>query len=99
MNDSFTTLAEASTHYHKMGYTHQFDMRNDHIICLDTNKKFLPNAFEVTKVFRFEGISNPSDSSILFMIETSDGMKGQLAAGFGAYGDQISPEMQLKLQA
>lgn len=98
MNGTFSTLTEASTHYDKLGYKHQFDMRRDHILCLETHEVFAPHEFEVIKVFRFEGMTDPSDSCILLVIETHNGMKGQLAAGFGAYGDRISSEMQLKFQ-
>jgi hypothetical protein len=37
--------------------------------------------------YRFEGESNPSDSSIVYALESSDGEKGTLVDGYGTSSD------------
>jgi hypothetical protein len=54
----------------------------DHCIsCAEISTSFGPDDFNVRKIFRFEGMSNPSDSSILYAIETLTGVKGLLVDG------------------
>ena len=38
--------------------------------------------------FRFEGQSDPADSAIMYVIETTDGLKGILIDAYGAYADE-----------
>lgn len=52
----------------------------------------------VRHFFRFEGMTNPDDSSILYAIETSDGHKGLLVDAYGAYAGSIPPEIIEKLK-
>jgi hypothetical protein len=42
--------------------------------------------------YRFEGISNPDDMSILYAIETSDGRRGTLVDAYGFYSDDETGE-------
>ncbi len=39
----------------------------------------------IIKTFRFEGDSNPSDSSILYIIEANDGLIGYSIDSYGVY--------------
>ena len=41
-----------------------------------------------TSFFRFEGESDPDDNAILYVIETTDGLKGTLIDAYGVYNDQ-----------
>jgi hypothetical protein len=36
---------------------------------------------------RFEGASDPADNTILYVIETNDGIKGTLVDAYGSYAD------------
>lgn len=49
-------------------------------------KKFYqPADLKIVKTYRFEGISNPDDNSILYIIEANDGTKGTLIDSYGVY--------------
>jgi len=56
-----------------------------------------PDDFDIVEVYRFEGMTNPSDTSILYAIESCDGLKGTLLSSYGVYADAMSNEMIKKL--
>ena len=41
----------------------------------------------VVDFMRFEGASDPADNTILYVIETTDGVKGTLIDAYGSYAD------------
>ena len=49
------------------------------------SRKFNSNELKIVQIHRFEGISNPDDSSILYAIESQDGFKGLLVDAYGVY--------------
>jgi hypothetical protein len=44
----------------------------------------------VDEFYRFEGMTNPDDSSILFAISSSDGLKGTLGDAYGVYAENLN---------
>ncbi|NML21481.1 hypothetical protein HHL16_11385 [Pseudoflavitalea sp. G-6-1-2] len=46
---------------------------------------YQPADLKIIKTYRFEGMSNPDDSSILYIIETNTGKQGYLIDSYGAY--------------
>lgn len=69
------------------GYDKNFKAEEDGLCCLETEKVYRPQDIHVVNFFRFEGISDPSDNSILYAIEAADGIKGTLIDAYGAYSD------------
>ncbi|MBD0368348.1 MAG: hypothetical protein ICV53_19865, partial [Flavisolibacter sp.] len=53
----------------------------------DKKKKYKPKDVKAVNFYRFEGISDPDDMSILYAIETCDGRKGTLIDAYGNYSD------------
>ena len=94
---SYDTLSEAMTDLKKRGYTIDFNLSFDRIICHETPINLMPAEFEIVEVYRFEGETNPSDSSILYAIESKHGDKGVLVNAYGVYSDSVSDEMVKKL--
>lgn len=91
------TLVEILEKLRKEGYTMDFNIKFDHIICEDTC--LLPQDFEVDQTFRFEGITNPSDEAILFAISSISGdLKGVLVNSYGVYADSMTDELIDKLK-
>ncbi|WP_026915696.1 hypothetical protein [Christiangramia portivictoriae] len=79
------------------GYKHDFNLLDEKIELKSENETFGVEEFEVDKVLRFEGMSNPDDNSILYAITTTNGQKGILTDGYGISSGQISKEMMKKL--
>jgi hypothetical protein len=82
-----STLVSCINYLQKLGYVTQFKATNEGLHSLTTLKTFNPGQVKIAHFFRFEGESDPSDSSILYAIEAWDGEKGTLVDGFGTESD------------
>lgn len=91
------TLSTKMNELKNQGYTIDFKLREDSLESSHSNKSYFKKDFIVDKVYRFEGMSNPSDNSILYAISTQDGEKGLLVDGYGVSGGQTSKELRDKL--
>ncbi len=50
-------------------------------------KNYQPEDLTIIKTYRFEGESDPSDSSILYLIEANDGLTGYSIDAYGVYSN------------
>lgn len=50
-------------------------------------KFYNPEDLKIIKTFRFEGDSNPDDSSIIYLIEANDGLIGYSMDAYGVYSN------------
>src|SRR5258708_8259537 len=48
-------------------------------------KTYQPGDLEILKTFRFEGVSDPADMEILYIIRARDGLIGYSQDAYGAY--------------
>lgn len=92
------TLSQTMNSLRDKGYTEDLNLLDDHLENRNKNKKYPIDEFDVDHYFRFEGMANPADNSILYAITTKDGHKGMLVDGYGKSGGQVSEEMINKLQ-
>lgn len=70
------------------GFDLDFYVSDDKLRVQDDDKrKFGVKDAKIVGFMRFEGESDPGDSSIAYMIETKNGDKGTLVDGYGAYAD------------
>lgn len=79
------------------GYEFDFNLLDEKIEIKGEDESYHINEFNVDKVLRFEGPSNPDDNAILYAITTDNGRKGVLVDGYGVYGGQVSKAMLDKL--
>lgn len=93
-NNSMPYMKSLSSCLEKMiadGYTDDFKATEDGLLkSLRTDKNYQPGEVTIVNFYRFEGISDPNDMSILYVIETKDGLKGTLVDAYGTYS---SPEV------
>lgn len=82
------TLMECMESLRKYGFTENFMAKANGLHALDSKKVYKPEDVAIVNFYRFEGESDPADNSILYAIETNDGLKGQLSNAYGAYADQ-----------
>ena len=95
--ENFATLSEAIEGLRLEGYTEDFNMQANCIECKSLDLQLHPQDFTIDKYFRFEGISDPGDNSIVYAISAVSGEKGILVDGYGMYSENMTPEMIKKL--
>jgi hypothetical protein len=96
--ENYDTVVAAIDGLKKKGYTLDFNVVFDKLICAQNQETLNPIDFEITEVFRFEGNTNPADEDIVYAIEAKNGiLKGIFTSAYGVYADSMSTEMQKKL--
>ncbi len=95
----FDTLSEAITDLQNRGYSEDLNLQSDCLECKALDYKLYADQFEVDEMHRFEGDSNPDDSSILFAISSETfNLKGLLVDAYGVYADPLNTAMIQKLK-
>lgn len=90
-NDLIPYMKSLSMLSNKMvlaGYDDDFKITDEGLKSLKTEKVYQPDEINVVNFFRFEGQSDPNDNTIMYVIETADGLKGTLVDAYGAYADR-----------
>ena len=95
---SYDTVTDALNGLKAKGYTTDFNIVFDKLICSKKETILKPDDFEIVETYRFEGETNPSDEDVVYAIESKQGnIKGVITSAFGLYADTISTEMIQKL--
>jgi hypothetical protein len=71
------------------GFKEDFKATSGGLQSLSTDKLYTPDQVRVINFFRFEGFSDPDDNAVLYLLETSDGLKGTLVDAYGTYADPL----------
>lgn len=83
-------MKSLSTCLNKMisdGYDEDYKVTERGLESLHKGKVYRPEQVQVVNFFRFEGMSDPDDNAILYVIETDDGGKGTIIDAYGIYMD------------
>ena len=95
---SYDTVTDAVKGLKERGFTVDFNIAFDKLICSDNKICLHPDDFEIVESHRFEGDSNPDDEDVVYAVEAKDGAaKGVITSAFGIYADSISNDMIQKL--
>ena len=73
--------------YEQEGYDHSFRHEAGKLIDLETKKVYAPVDVVTFEEQRYEGMSNPSDLSILYALKMNDGTKGTFLMAYGPSAD------------
>jgi hypothetical protein len=71
------------------GFKEDFKATSGGLQSLSTDKLYTPDQVRVINFFQFEGFSDPDDNAVLYLLETSDGLKGTLVDAYGTYADPL----------
>lgn len=94
LNESFGTLSETINGLIEVGYIHDFNIQEECIVCRQTSDTLSPDDFQIDKVYRFEGASNPDDQAILYAISSPNfKLKGTLVNGYGMSNDEATSKL------
>ncbi len=94
---TYDTVSQATNGLKARGYTIDFNLEEDKIVCHQPPCSLTPDEFEITEVYRFEGNTDPADEAVVYAIESKHGQKGVLVNGYGPDADPLSNEMIKKL--
>ena len=89
-NNSMPYMKSLATCVNRMvteGYTEDFKISEQGLESLNKQKSYKPEQIQIVNFFRFEGMSDPDDNAVLYVIETADGTKGTLIDAYGIYND------------
>ena len=85
---NYATVTQALADLKARGYTDEFDYKDDYLFCDSKGVKLNPGELKITEVYRFEGASDPEDSSVVYAIESASGLKGLILDSYGMYADE-----------
>jgi hypothetical protein len=97
--ENYDTLSEAINDLKASGYTLDLNLKSHFLECDSKKVRLHPEDFKIDKSFRFEGMSNPDDNSILYAISSTQGLRGLLVDAYGVYAEGLSFEMNLKFKS
>jgi hypothetical protein len=86
-NNDLKTLSSCLNSLLAAGFETQFKAVKEGLKSLTTEKVYKPEEIQIKNFYRFEGESDPADSSILYAIQTNSGERGTLTDAYGAYSD------------
>lgn len=82
-------LAACTAEMKERGYKEDFRAEKGMLKTFSNGEKsYKPEDVRILNFYRFEGVSDPGDMTVLYVIEASDGVKGTLADGYGPYASE-----------
>tara|TARA_R110000850_G_scaffold129863_6_gene250231 strand:+ start:145 stop:465 length:321 start_codon:yes stop_codon:yes gene_type:complete len=97
-NRNYETLSEAISGLRQEGYTEDLNLKPHCLECITSKLELHPEDFQVDAYYRFEGMSNPDDNSIVYAISGKNAIKGILVDAYGTYSESLSEAMIQKLK-
>lgn len=92
--DTMTTLSEILNKLKSEGYTVDFNLKENCLVCQENALEIHPDDFAVDRHFRFEGLSDPGDEAIVYAISSvKHDIKGTLVNGYGISSDPMGDKM------
>ncbi len=90
VKDEMNTLSQILNRLTVKGYANEFRWVAEGFMFND--KIYQPEELSIVKTYRFEGESDPSDTSILYLIKANDGLIGYSIDAYGVYSNHDDEE-------
>lgn len=81
------TLSACMNKLKEYGFVEEYTVSGNLLHALATGESYTFDQVKILNFYRFEGESDPSDSSILYVLESKDGKRGLLIDAYGVYSD------------
>ncbi|MFD2571438.1 phosphoribosylpyrophosphate synthetase [Spirosoma soli] len=94
---TYDTVTEALEDLRKQGFTLDYNLKDNHLKCQQNAIELHPADFDIVDVYRFEGMTDPGDETVIYAIDAKNGQHGTLVDAYGPYSEAVSPEMAEKL--
>jgi hypothetical protein len=92
------SLSSCSNKMKEDGFKEDFQVTKEGLSSYSDSKHYTPGQVKILNFYRFEGVSDPGDNSILYVMETEDGRKGTLVDAYGAYSDSDVSKFIVKVE-
>jgi hypothetical protein len=92
----YDTASQAIAALTEQEYTVDFNLAANDFI--GAGAKYNINDFKIKDVYRYEGNSDPADEVSVYALESNNGVKGILVAGYGASDDEHTDAILEKLK-
>ena len=73
--------------YENKGFDRSYHFRSNRLIDNISKETYPPENIRIVEEHRYEGMSNPDDLSILYVLEMKDGTKGTFLMAYGPDAD------------
>ncbi|MFP4060900.1 MAG: phosphoribosylpyrophosphate synthetase [Bacteroidota bacterium] len=98
-NHHLDSLSEVMNNLREKGYNTDFYFKKGKLQSSESGKFYSPDQVKISDTFRFEGDSNPDDSSILYAIIVPEtGEMGLLADAYGVSSNEDLNEYMQKVE-
>jgi hypothetical protein len=98
-NEDLKTLSQCTNSLKRHGFDKDFTVTEEGLKTTEENSKiYKPEDVRIVNFYRFEGDSDPGDMSILYVIETCDGVKGSLVDAYGPYASRKVSDFIVQVQ-
>ncbi len=88
LTESYQSLSEAHRALREHGFTDRYELTEEGLKNLTIDTIYRADQLKIVGVYRFEGMSNPSDESVLYAVKSEDGRQGTVVSSYGAYGNE-----------
>lgn len=86
------TVAGAIAEFAQRGFDVHFRVDDGRLHAIETGRAYEPAQVVIRDSRRFEGVSDPSDTSVVYAIEAGDGTRGTLVDAYNVYADPAVAE-------
>jgi hypothetical protein len=85
--NQFRSVDEALSELDQRGFHANFEYLDRKFTAVDSGRTFDAEELTIVEHHRVEGDSDPDDESIVYAIESRDGIRGVLVDAFGTYAN------------
>lgn len=95
----YNSIIEALENLKQRGFTYDFNIDEKKLCTPNKKDNYTSDEFKIVEVYRFEGMTSPSESSVVYAIQSKKhNLKGFLVNAYGMYADTHSTELVSKMQ-
>jgi hypothetical protein len=84
---AYASEIDAIDDLRRRGYTADFEVRDGALRETASGRLFRADELAIVEHHRFEGASDPEDMSVVYALESRDGLRGVVVDAFGAYAN------------
>ena len=83
------SLAEVLSKCEQQGFTERFIVLKNALFAPSVGRHYRPEELFILDVYRYEGLSDPSDNGIVYALATVDGVRGTFIDAYGVYANDL----------